>query len=175
MTSQQTVLLDDARRVLAVVAPRLSPELWEHAALGDGPEPGWRPVSSRTRAMDPLSWRRNAWTVDAYAVLLRSGRLTRRAVAVPHARMQSLSLSQGWLEGRLRVASVHVIPAPGPVDPQLTHLEVEDAQAFLAEVAERARVARRAGPQEAPSLAPDPPGLVDWTRHPQGTPANERS
>lgn len=178
--SRETTLLpvgtlDDARRVLAVVAPRLSHGLWQHAALGDGPEPGWRPVSSRTRALDPWSWRRNAWTVDPYAVILRSGRLTRRAVAVPHARVQSLSLSQGWLEGRLRVASVRVVPAPGPVDPRLAHLEVEDAEAFLAEVAERARGARRAGHREAPPLAPDPPGLVDWTRHPQGTPDDERS
>lgn len=178
--SRETTLLpvgtlDDARRVLAVVAPRMSAQLWQHAAVGDGPEPGWRPVSSRTRALDPLSWRRNAWTVDPYAVLLRSGRLTRRAVAVPHARVQSLSLSQGWLEGRLRVASVQVVPAPGPVDPGLSHLDVEDAEAFLAEVAERARVARRAGHRQAPSLAPDPPGLVDWTRHPQGTPDDERS
>ena len=167
--------LDDARRVLSVVAPRLSPELWQHAALGEGQDPGWRPVSSRTRVLDPLSWRRNAFTVDPYAVLLRSGRLTRRAVAVPHARVQSLGLSQGWLEGRLRVASVRVVPAPGPVDPRLSHLEVEDAEAFLAEVADRARVARRAGHRDATSLAPDPPGLVDWTRHLQGTPDDERS
>lgn len=167
--------LDDAQRVLAVVAPRLAAELWQRAALGDGPEPGWRPVSRRTRALDPLSWRRNAWTVDPYAVLLRSGRVTRRVVAVPHARVQSLGLSQGWLEGRLRVASVRVVPAPGPVDPRLSHLEVDDAEAFLAEVSDRARVARRAAHREAPSLAPDPPGLVDWTRHLQGTPDDERS
>ncbi|HET6969374.1 MAG TPA: PH domain-containing protein, partial [Ornithinibacter sp.] len=167
--------LDDARRVLGVVAPRLSPDLWHRAALGDTPEPGWRPVSGRTRALDPLSWRRNAWTVDPYAVLLRSGRVTRRVVAVPHARVQSVALSQGWLEGRLRVASVRVVPAPGPVDPRLSHLEVDDAETFLAEVTDRARVARRAGHRDARSLAPDPPGLVDWTRHLQGSPDDERS
>ena len=167
--------LEDARRVLAVVAPRLPHALWDVAALGNGPDPGWHPVSSRTRALDPLSWRRNAWTVDPYAVLLRSGRLTRRAVAVPHARVQSLALRQGWLERRLQVATVQVVPAPGPVAPALAHLEVEDAEAFLAEVSTRARVARRSAPSERPSLAPDPPGLVDWTRHLQGTPDDERS
>jgi putative membrane protein len=167
--------LEDARRVLSVVAPRLPHAVWDVAALGNGPDPGWHPVSSRTRALDPLSWRRNAWTVDPYAVLLRSGRLTRRAVAVPHARVQSLALRQGWLERRLRVASVQVVPAPGPVAPALAHLEVEDAEAFLAEVSTRARVARRSARSERPSLAPDPPGLVDWTRHLQGTPDDERS
>ena len=178
--SRETTLLpvgtlDDSRLVLAVVAPGLAPALWDDAALGDGPEPGWRPVSSRTRALDPLSWRRNAWTVDPSAVLLRSGRLTRRAVAVPHARVQSLTLRQGWLERRLRVATVQVVPAPGPVAPVLAHLEVEDAEAFLAEVSQRARVARRAARSDRPSLAPDPPGLVDWTRHLQGSPDDERS
>ena len=178
--SRETTLLpvgtlEDSRRVLAVVAPRLPHAIWDHAALGDGPEPGWRPVSSRTRVLDPLSWRRNAWTVEPSAVLLRSGRLTRRVVAVPHARVQSLTLRQGWLERLLRVATVQVVPAPGPVAPVLDHLEVEDAEAFLAEVAQRARVARRAARSERPSLAPDPPGLVDWTRHLQGSPDDERS
>jgi putative membrane protein len=167
--------LDDARRVLAVVAPLLSPEVVDEAALGDGPQPGWRPVSTRTRLLDPLSWRRNAWTVDPYAVLLRRGRLTRRAVAVPHARVQSLGLSQGWLEGRLRVASVRVVPAPGPVDPSLAHLELSDAEVFVDEVSRRARVARRAARPDAPSLAPDPPGLVDWSPHLHRTPDDERS
>jgi putative membrane protein len=167
--------LDDAHRVLAVVAPLLSPRVVHDAALGDGPQPGWRPVSARTRLLDPLSWRRNAWTVDPYAVLLRRGRLTRRAVAVPHARVQSLGMSQGWLEGRLRVASVRVVPAPGPVDPSLAHLELSDAEAFLDEVSRRARVARRAARRGTPSLAPDPPGLVDWSPHLHRTPDDERS
>ena len=75
----------DARRPRRRPGPRLAP--------GVEPQPG---------PLDPLSWRRNAWTVDPSAVLLRSGRLTRRAVAVPHARVQSLTLRQGWLERRLR-------------------------------------------------------------------------
>ncbi|HET6967804.1 MAG TPA: PH domain-containing protein, partial [Ornithinibacter sp.] len=50
--SRETTLLPvgtlaDALRVLGVVAPALAPGLWERAALGDGAEPGWRPVSRR--------------------------------------------------------------------------------------------------------------------------------
>jgi putative membrane protein len=107
-------------------------------------------------------------------VLLRHGRLTRRAIAVPHARIQSLTVRQGWLETRLGLATVHVVPAPGPVSPVLAHLDVAHAEGFLAEVSERARSARRRSEPPRAPLAPDPPGLVDWSPHPQGTPEPER-
>jgi putative membrane protein len=152
--------------VLSLLAPGLAWEVWTTAALGDRPGSGWRAVSTRARALDPLSWRRNGWADGATAVVLRSGRLTRRAVAVPHARVQSLTVSQGWVQNRLGVATVHVVPAPGPVSPVLAHLEVAEAEHFLAEVAERARTARRRSEPAPASLAPDPAGLVDWTQHP---------
>ena len=179
--SRETTLLpvgtlDDSRLVLAVVAPGLAPALWDDAALGDGPEPGWRPVSSRTRALDPLSWRRNAWTVDPSAVLLRSGRLTRRAVAVPHARVQSLDPATGLARA----------PPPGGDRAGGAGPRTRGPRARAPRGRGRRGVPRRglaAGPcardgsarSDRPSLAPDPPGLVDWTRHLQGTPDDERS
>jgi putative membrane protein len=166
--------LADARTVLALVAPGVPPTAWDAAVLGDGADAGWRGQTSRARWLDPLSWRRNGWADLATAVLVRTGRLTRRAVAVPHARIQSLTVQQGWLEGRLGLATVHVVPAPGPVTPVLAHLDVPDAEEFLAEVSDRARSARRRSEHPRASLAPDPPGLVDWSRHPQGTPEPER-
>jgi putative membrane protein len=166
--------LEDARLVLALVAPGVPTGAWDGAVLGDGADPGWRGRTAAARWLDPLSWRRNGWLDVASVVLLRSGRFTRRAIAVPHARIQSLTLRQGWLETRLGLATVHVVPAPGPVSPVLAHLDVARAEDFLAEVSERARSARRRSePQRAP-LAPDPSGLVDWSRHPQGTPEPER-
>ena len=101
--------LDDARLVLSVVAPAVPPAAWDGAVLGDGDDPGWRGSTARARWLDPLSWRRNGWSDGSSAVLLRSGRLTRRAVAVPHARIQSLTVRQGWLESRLGLATVHVV------------------------------------------------------------------
>jgi putative membrane protein len=165
--------LEEALLVLSVVRPDAGEEPWREGALGEGVPPGWRPVSRRARALDPLSWRRNAWVVGASAVFLRSGRLTRRAVGVPHARVQSLSLTQGWLQARLGMATAHVVPAPGPVHPVIEHVELADAEGLLDEVARRARAARRPGPG-IPSLAPDPQGLVDWTRHPQDAIDDER-
>lgn len=166
--------LEDARLVLALVAPGVPANAWDGAVLGDGADPGWRGRTAAARWLDPLSWRRNGWLDVASAVLLRSGRFTRRAIAVPHARIQSLTLRQGWLETRLGLATVHVVPAPGPVSPVLAHLDVARAEDFLAEVSGRARSARRRSEPPRAPLAPDPPGLVDWSRHPQGTPEPER-
>ena len=176
---QETVLLpvgtfEEAVRVLDVVAPQVTPEGWTSGAHGDDHEPGWRPVSTRTRRLDPLSWKRNAWRLEPAVVLLRSGRLTRRAVAVPHARIQSISVRQGWLERRLGVATVHVVPAPGPVRPELEHLDVADAEAFLAEVGARAGEARRPRRVVGRSLADDPAPLVNLTHQPQGHHDSER-
>ncbi|GAA4403323.1 PH domain-containing protein [Fodinibacter luteus] len=166
--------LDEALRVLGLLAPGVPAPGWTVAVLGDGPDPGWRGLPERARVLDPVAWRRAAWADAASAVLLRSGRLTRRAVAVPHARIQSVTLRQGWLQSRLRLATVHVVPAPGPVAPVLAHLDCDEAELLLADVTERARVARRRSGPRPGSLAPDPPGLVDWTRHPPPPEERER-
>ena len=166
--------LDDARQVLALVTPWVPSQAWADAVLGDGTDTGWRGRTRAARWLDPLSWRRNGWADAPSAVLMRSGRLTRRAIAVPHARIQSLTVRQGWLESRLGLATVHVVPPPGPVTPVLAHLDVAHAETFLAEVSARARSARRRSEPPRAPLAPDPPGLVDWSRHPQGTPEPER-
>ncbi len=175
---KETVVLpvgtfEEAVAVLDVVAPQVTPDGWFSGAHGDDREPGWNPVSSRTRRLDPLTWRRNAWRLESAAVLLRSGRVSRSAVAVPHARIQSVSLRQGWLERRLGVASVHVVPAPGPVSPDLAHLDLADAEGFLAQVGARAREARRRRPDIGGSLADDPSGLVNLT-HPAAPQPPER-
>ena len=115
---------DDVRRVLALLAPRVPAEAWAAAALGDGPDPRWRPVSRRARFLDPLSWRRNAWSDGATAVLLRVGtadpaRRGRPArphpVADGHARAGS---SRGSASPRCTSCR-----RPGPVAPVLAHLE----------------------------------------------------
>ena len=166
--------LDDALVVLALVAPGVPAAAWDRAVLGEGGDPAWRGQTPAARWLDPISWRRKGWSDVSTAVLLRSGRLTRRAVAVPHARIQSLSLRQGWLESRLGLATAHVVPAPGPVSPVVQHLEVAEAERLLAEVSARARTARRRSEPFRVPLAPDPSGLVDWTRHPPGAFEPER-
>ena len=155
--------LDEALHVLSTLGHRAGVEVLREAALGTEPAPGWFSASSRAKVFDPLSWRRNAWRLTESAVVLRSGRLTRRAVTVPHARVQSLTLAQGPIEARMDLAGVTVVSTPGPVSATLAHLDVDAAERFLDAVAAAARVARRAAPTDhpIPHLAPGPSELVD--------------
>jgi putative membrane protein len=67
---------------------------------------------------------------------------------VPHERTQSLGLSEGPLDRRLRVANFSLHSTPGPITPMVTHIDAETARALLVDVADRARRARRdAGPE----------------------------
>ncbi len=118
----------------------------------------------RARWLDPLAWRRHAFTVTDRALLLRGGRLVRRLDVVPHERTQSLAVAQGPLQRRLGVATFAVHSTPGPVTPSVQHLDADDAARLLAEQAARARAARStAGPErwmepvQAPTAAPDAP------------------
>ncbi|MGO1294820.1 MAG: PH domain-containing protein, partial [Cellulosimicrobium funkei] len=91
---------------------------------------------------------RNGFSVTDRALLLRGGRVFRTLVVVPHERTQSLGLEQGPLQRRLEVASFTVHSTPGPVSPQVRHLDAGDAARLLDTQAERAREARaHAGPE----------------------------
>ncbi|MEO5608819.1 MAG: PH domain-containing protein [Ornithinibacter sp.] len=155
--------LEDALHVISRLGHGSGVEVLRAAALGRKPAPGWQSVSPRARVFDPLSWRRNAWTLTDSAVVLRSGRLTRRAVTVPHARVQSMTLQQGPIAARMGLASVIVVSTPGPVEATLAHLDVDAAHQFLEVVSGAARVARRAVSTlpDDPHLAPNASELVD--------------
>ncbi|MBE9941049.1 PH domain-containing protein, partial [Cellulosimicrobium cellulans] len=102
----------------------------------------------RARLLDLVAWRRNGFSVTDRALLLRGGRVFRTLVVVPHERTQSLGLEQGPLQRRLDVASFTVHSTPGPVSPQVRHLDAGDAARLLDTQAERAREARaHAGPE----------------------------
>ncbi|MGL5866376.1 MAG: PH domain-containing protein [Dermatophilaceae bacterium] len=168
--------LDDALAVLARLGARPDDRRLHQALTGLGGEPGWVGSSSRARWLGPLVWRRIGYALGSRAIVIRSGVLTRRAVVVPHARVQSLALSQGPLERRLGIANAIVVSTPGPVTARVPNLDQLDAERFLVEVAARARTARRGGPSHDPPqvrpvpvgndrartpLAPDRPWLVD--------------
>lgn len=155
--------LDEALHVISRLGHRAGVEVLREAALGTDPAPGWCSVPSRAKVFDPLSWRRNAWTLTDSAVVLRSGRLTRRVVTVPHARVQSMTLQQGPIDARMGLASVIVVSTPGPVEASLSHLDIDAAHQFLEVVSGAARVARRAvtTPQTDPHLASSTSELVD--------------
>lgn len=155
--------LDEALHVISRLGHRAGVEVLREGALGTDPAPGWCSASARAKVFDPLSWRRNAWTLTDSAVVLRSGRLTRRVVTVPHARVQSMTLQQGPVDARMGLAAVIVVSTPGPVEASLAHLDIDVAHRFLEVVSGAARVARRAvpAPRSDPHLASGTSQLVD--------------
>jgi putative membrane protein len=139
--------MEDVLRVLSVVVPdpgvEDAPEVIRAGVTGRDDGHGFTCSPRRVRWLDPLTWRRNAFRSTRTLLLLRSGRLERSLVLMPHERIQSIDVRQGPLERRLRVASLRFHSTPGNIDPFLHHAQADvAARLFLAE-ADIAAVSRR--------------------------------
>lgn len=131
---------------LGVADPRA---LLDEALVGSGEAGGFTTSPRRARWLDPLSWRRNGFVTTDRALLVRRGRVVRSLAVVPHERTQSLGVEQGPVQRRLGLATVALHSTPGPVTPQVPHLDAAVAGRLLDEQAERARMARAAaGPEQ---------------------------
>jgi putative membrane protein len=145
----------DAISVLALVLPDLGvrePEnpwnVIDAGLSGSGPQSGYLVAPRRSRWVDPIGWRRSGVRVTEHALLIRRGVLGRSLDVVPHARTQSLGVTQGPLQRRLDVASFALHSTPGPVSPVAAHLDATTAARLLAEQSVRAEGARNAsGPE----------------------------
>ena len=96
---------------------------------------------------------------------------------VPHARTQSVRLTQGPWQRRCGLASVHIDSTPGPVRITALHRSVEDVRALVHAQADRARLARRLGGPGQPESASVPIGSgtpLDWMSH-QNDPSDDES
>jgi putative membrane protein len=141
----------EAISLLALVVPDLGVDRGEDAlaVVGAGLEgdsrtaDGYLVAPRASRWVDPIAWRRNGVRVTHEVLLVRGGRLRRRLDVVPHARTQSVAVTQGVLQRALGVASLHVHSTPGPVDPVVPHLSAHIAAGLLQDQAARARRARR--------------------------------
>ena len=102
-----------------------------------------------SRLIDPLVWKRRAYAVTESLLVLRMGVLDRRVDFVPHVRVQSMSYHQGPLMRWLRLGTVAVHSTAGPIDPRVTHQNVDDAKRFFSEHSERTRIARQRYDEEA--------------------------
>jgi putative membrane protein len=160
---------------LGVRAPEDPWQLVDAGLTGTRPDAGFIVAPRRSRWVDLVAWRRTGVRVTDEALLIRRGRVRRMLDVVPHARAQSLGLEQGPLQRRLRVATFTVHSTPGPIHPQVPHLDEHEAARLLEAQAIRAEGARAAsGPElwmsttereavtEPPAAAsrsiPDPPG-----------------
>ena len=145
-----------ATKALLPVAPRALAEALVGRVLG-GPLPrAAAPVPTRARWRAPLSARRLRAGLDDRHLVTTRGILTTTTDVVPLAKVQSLRLTSGPWQQRLRLATLHADTAgrrlPGA---QAHHRDADEGRALLGELALRTRAARRAshGPSNAPTAA----------------------
>jgi putative membrane protein len=151
--ADENVLLTVGSRAEALHVLRLAvPALGEEDAgpvaaglTGHGTDGGFMPAPAASRWVDPVGWRRHGVQVLDRALLLRRGALTRELDVVPHARTQSLALTQGPLQRRLGLVTFVVHSTRGPVTPNVEHLAPDVARRLLNEQAARAHTARSLG------------------------------
>ena len=88
-------------------------------------------------------------------VVSREGWLTRRTHAAPHARVQSVRVTQGPWQRRLGLADLHLDSPPGPTRVRARNrVAAETREWFEVEVPVEAR--RRLGRPASPSAPPSP-------------------
>ncbi|MEV6652644.1 PH domain-containing protein [Streptomyces sp. NPDC051219] len=134
--SSNNVLLPVAERAVAErVIARVLPGV-DLGALAFSPSPG-----RAARWCVPLWWKGYGLAADATVFAARHGRVCRRVEVVPHAKVQSVRLTQGPWERRRGLADVHVdTGANKTVTARLR--EAGEAAALLAEQADRSRTGR---------------------------------
>lgn len=103
------------------------------------------PVDRRARFLRPISFRTLRWGANDRAIVSEGGVLVFTRDTVPHAKTQSVRISQGPLQRRLGIASVHVDTTPGPVDFTIPHLSTTKARAIFEAQLPAAADARRRG------------------------------
>ncbi|MGG5174774.1 PH domain-containing protein [Pseudarthrobacter sp. J1763] len=102
----------------------------------------FRTSPRQARFLSPLAYRRNGFAVIDSALLIRSGRLWRTLVLVPHERTQSMALVQGPLARRFGLVDLILHTSPGPVTPRLLQASLREGQELFEQQARRAREAR---------------------------------
>lgn len=122
---------DDVTRVLAAFWPGIDLDAIE---LHGQPR--------RARWLTPLGFHRHQWGMDDQTVVAHHGWLEHTISLVPHRRMQSIGITQGPMQRRLKLARVTLHTTDGPVSLSLYHLDSEDARQFFDEQRRRARAAR---------------------------------
>ena len=123
------------REALALIAEVLPDVDVDALAFDEAPR--------QARWRSPFAWRYLACAITPQVIAARSGRITRRVGIAPHARVQSVRITQGPWERRLGLASLHADTAPGPVDVSARHLSYASVRPLADEELVLMRRARR--------------------------------
>jgi len=105
---------------------------------GSAPEPAPR----RARGLRPVGWRRLRAGAQATFFVAEEGWLGRHVVVMPHAKPQSMRLTQGPAQRRLQLATVHLDSTSGPVAVAAVHRDQYAARVMLDAEIELERAAR---------------------------------
>ena len=132
----------------------VAPHAVAHRIIGQvmpGVNPGTMhlvPAPARTRRRAWLQFRNLGVGHDDRVMVTSRGFLTRRVAVIPHARTQSVGVTQGPWQRRLGLASVQVDSTPGPVSVVALHRGAGEAREIAEAQLRRAAAARASGPAE---------------------------
>lgn len=98
----------------------------------------------RARRFRPVGWKHLAAGTEGPVFAARQGWVTRDLVLVPHAKPQSMRITQGPLQRRLGLASMGIDTTKGPVTVVALHRDAGEARAMLDREVELERAARTA-------------------------------
>jgi putative membrane protein len=133
----------------------------------------FRPTPPRSRVLDPLTYGWLAYGLDEQVIVSRSGWLTRIQSIVPHARLQSVRVTQGPWERRLELANLECHTTGLLRVHGVHHLDAAEARRLVFDEADRAKLARSAealvsedAADAVPLPAPPPHTSLDSTAGP---------
>jgi putative membrane protein len=106
----------------------------------------FEPAPDRARRRAWLQWASLGVAHDERVLVAGRGLLTRRWAIIPHARTQSVGVTQGPWQRRLDLASVRIDTTPGPVRVAGLHRDAREARAIAEEQLVRAQRALASGP-----------------------------
>lgn len=119
------------------------------------------PIPRRARWLRWFDAQTFSWGFDERVLVAAGGLLRRRTSIVPHARVQSVRISQGIIQRRLALADLQAHTTPGPVDVVCRHLDHSAARSLAMSELDRMRQARSSpelsllyAPTEPPRWAP---------------------
>lgn len=151
--------------ILALAIPDIGTnrpiELIQAGQIGMGADEGYVTSPDRAKYVNPLVWRRAGFAVTGTVIVFRSGRITRWISLVPHARTQSMGLTQGPLARWMNLITFNLHSTPGPVWTSLNAMDRQVAEQLLVDQSHRAKVARdQAGPEQWMRKAPTFAGVL---------------
>jgi putative membrane protein len=104
-----------------------------------------------------LQWRLLGAGADDRFFVAQRGWLTRQTDVVPHEKVQSVRLSQGPLQRRLGLVTLHLDTTPGPVQVSAAHRDEREARRLLDSEIDLARRSRASARPDRWMRPPTPP------------------